>query len=135
MIVQNGIDLIRIERIKKSIDRLGWPFLNRIWTETELADCQVKATAISERTAASLAARFAAKEATAKALGTGIGPKGVRWLDIVVQKLASGQPVLKLSGAALKCYEEQGGLSLSISLAHEGGLALAQCVFLRDNKA
>ena len=133
MQVQSGIDLISIERIKRAVDRLGQPFLDRIWTREEQADCRVDGGHLRDRSAASLAARFAAKEATAKALGSGIGPRGVRWLDISVQKLASGQPVLKLKGAALQLFNEQGGLSLSISLAHEKDLALAQCVMLRKS--
>ncbi len=134
MLVQNGIDLVRIERIKKAVQRLGKPFLQRIWTAEELADCQALDRQISERTAASLAARFAAKEATAKALGTGLGRQGVCWLDISVYRAAGGQPQLKLAGAALKTFEAQGGLCLSISLTHEAGLALAQCVILKKAK-
>lgn len=130
MTVHSGIDLIRIERIRQAIERLGRPFLDRIWTVEELADCLPADGALSAGACASLAARFAAKEAVAKALGTGIGPDGIRWQNIAVQRAASGQPMVILTGPAKLRYVAIGGSSISISLAHEGGLAIAQCVLL-----
>ena len=78
MIVGSGIDLVEIERIQQSVERFGSRFLNRIYTDAEQAYCLRK-----KRAAESLAARFAAKEAGAKALGTGIS-RGVTWLEIEV---------------------------------------------------
>jgi holo-[acyl-carrier protein] synthase len=132
MMVQNGIDLIHIERIRKGIERLGRPFLERIWTPDELADCLPAEDRLSQAAVASLAVRFAAKEATAKALGTGIGPGGISWKDIAVRRTAGGQPQICLAGPAQQRYEALGGMSISISLAHEGGIAMAQCVLLHQ---
>ena len=84
---------------------------------------------------ASLAARFAAKEAVAKALGTGIGPQGVCWTDIEIIRQESGQPLVRLKGAAARIFQAAGGLSISISLAHEDRLAMAYCVLLKQERS
>ena len=132
MMVKNGIDLIRIDRVQKVIENLGKPFLDRIWTQDEQEACLSCAIHLSPAAAASLAVRFAGKEAVAKALGTGIGPNGIHWTDIAILRTVSGQPQVILSGPAQLRYEAMGGLSVSISLAHEGGLAMAQCVLLHQ---
>jgi holo-[acyl-carrier protein] synthase len=90
-----GSDLCNIERIANSIDRFGDRFINRIFTETE----QAKANRRELTRAATFAKRFAAKEACAKALGTGFR-QGVFWRDMGVVNLPSGQPTLHLSGGA-----------------------------------
>jgi holo-[acyl-carrier protein] synthase len=90
-----GSDLCNIERIAGSIDRFGDRFINRIFTETE----QAKANRRELTRAATFAKRFAAKEACAKALGTGFR-QGVFWRDMGVVNLPSGQPTLHLSGGA-----------------------------------
>jgi holo-[acyl-carrier protein] synthase len=90
-----GSDLCNIERIANSIDRFGDRFINRIFTETE----QAKANRRELTRAATFAKRFAAKEACAKALGTGFR-QGVFWRDMGVVNLPSGQPALQLSGGA-----------------------------------
>lgn len=90
-----GSDLCNIERIASSIDRFGDRFINRIFTETEKA----KANRRELTRAATFAKRFAAKEACAKALGTGFR-QGVFWRDMGVVNLPSGQPTLHLSGGA-----------------------------------
>ncbi len=90
-----GSDLCNIERIASSIDRFGDRFINRIFTETE----QAKANRRELTRAATFAKRFAAKEACAKALGTGFR-QGVFWRDMGVVNLPSGQPTLHLSGGA-----------------------------------
>jgi len=90
-----GSDLCNIERIANSIDRFGDRFINRIFTETE----QAKANRRELTRAATFAKRFAAKEACAKALGTGFR-QGVFWRDMGVINLPSGQPTLQLSGGA-----------------------------------
>ena len=78
----------------------------------------------------SLAARFAGKEAIAKALGTGVGPQGIGWTDLEILKEPSGAPKVVLHGAAKTWYDQLGGLSIAISLAHEQSHALAHCVIL-----
>ena len=90
-----GSDLCNIERIASSIDRFGDRFINRIFTDIE----QAKANRRELTRAATLAKRFAAKEACAKALGTGFR-QGVFWRDMGVVNLPSGQPTLQLSGGA-----------------------------------
>jgi holo-[acyl-carrier protein] synthase len=90
-----GSDLCNIERIAGSIERFGDRFINRIFTETE----QAKANRRELNRAATFAKRFAAKEACAKALGTGFR-QGVFWRDMGVVNLPSGQPTLHLSGGA-----------------------------------
>ncbi|WP_040605630.1 holo-ACP synthase [Sandarakinorhabdus limnophila] len=90
-----GSDLCNIERIASSIDRFGDRFINRIFTDIE----QAKANRRELTRAATFAKRFAAKEACAKALGTGFR-QGVFWRDMGVVNLPSGQPTLQLSGGA-----------------------------------
>lgn len=95
MIVGLGSDLSDIRRIQKSLDRFGARFTNRVFTETERARSEAK----PDR-AASYAKRFAAKEACAKALGTGVPRRGVHWADMGVVNRRSGQPTMALSGGA-----------------------------------
>jgi holo-[acyl-carrier protein] synthase len=99
MIVGIGSDLIDIRRIEHSLERFGQRFVERIFTPTE----QAKSDRRRNR-AASYAKRFAAKEACAKALGTGLS-RGVFWRDMGVVNLPGGQPTLRLSGGALKRLE------------------------------
>ncbi|MGE5500865.1 MAG: holo-ACP synthase [Ignavibacteriales bacterium] len=95
MIVGIGSDLSDIRRIQKSLDRFGERFTNRVFTETERARSEAK----PDR-AASYAKRFAAKEACAKALGTGVPRRGVHWADMGVVNQRSGKPTMALSGGA-----------------------------------
>jgi holo-[acyl-carrier protein] synthase len=94
MIIGIGSDMVDIRRIEKAIERYGDRFLDRIFTETERAKSDRRAAR-----AASYAKRFAAKEACAKALGTGFA-RGVFWRDMGVVNLASGQPTMQLTGGA-----------------------------------
>jgi holo-[acyl-carrier protein] synthase len=100
MILGVGSDLIDIRRIERAIERFGDRFLDRIFTEAELRRCDRR----GPTRAHSYARRFAAKEATAKALGTGFRA-GVFWRDMGVVNLPSGQPGMQLSGGALKRLE------------------------------
>lgn len=100
MIVGIGSDLSDIRRIQASLDRFGDRFRNRVFTEIERTRSDRKADA-----AASYAKRFAAKEACAKALGTGMR-RGVFWRDMGVVNMRSGQPTMALTGGALKRLEE-----------------------------
>ncbi len=95
MIVGIGSDLSDIRRIQKSLDRFGDRFTNRVFTETERARSEAK----PDR-AASYAKRFAAKEACAKALGTGVPRRGVHWADMGVVNQRSGRPTMALTGGA-----------------------------------
>ena len=95
MIVGIGSDLSDIRRIQKSLDRFGERFVQRVFTETERARSEAK----PDR-AASYAKRFAAKEACAKALGTGVPRRGVHWNDMGVVNQRSGKPTMALTGGA-----------------------------------
>jgi holo-[acyl-carrier protein] synthase len=94
VIVGLGADIAEIDRIEAAIARHGRAFIERVFTSQEIAYCE-RHRASGER----YAARFAAKEATMKALGTG-WRRGVRWVDIEVTRLASGRPTIELRGAA-----------------------------------
>ncbi|WP_269713546.1 holo-ACP synthase [Caulobacter sp. NIBR2454] len=95
MIIGIGSDLCDIRRIQKSLDRFDQRFTNRIFTEIERARSERKPDRAS-----SYAKRFAAKEACAKALGTGVPRRGVHWADMGVVNLRSGQPTMALTGGA-----------------------------------
>ena len=114
MIVGVGIDVVDIERFGTSLERT--PTLGaRLFTERELAS----------RGVASLAARFAAKEAVAKALGA---PGNLRWHDAEVVSEESGRPVLQLAGGVAAAAEALGIRSWHLSLSHDGGIATALVV-------
>ena len=113
---------MEIGRIQQSIDRFGERFLRRVFTPREIAYCQRKKNA-----AESFAARFAAKEAGAKALGTGIS-RGVGWLELEVAREPSGKPRLELSGRAAEWARKLGVARTSLSLTHSRDVALAVVV-------
>src|ERR1700761_1774754 len=119
MVVGIGTDLMEIARIQQSIDRFGERFLNRVFTPREIAYCQRKKNA-----AETLAARFAPKEACAKALGTGIS-HGVGWLELEVAREPSGKPRLELSGRAAEWAPRLGVARTSLSLTQTRDVALA----------
>lgn len=128
MIVGSGIDMVEIDRIHESMERFGPRFLNRIFTSAEQAYCLRK-----RRSAESFAARFAAKEAGAKALGTGIS-QGVNWLEIEVTREPGGRPVLLFHGRAAERAAALGVARAALSLTHTGALAMASVV-LEDGRA
>src|SRR5688572_11496158 len=113
MVVGIGIDVIQNERIRESITKFGPRFLNRIYTETEIAYCNKCADP-----GIHFAARFAAKEAGFKALGTGWAA-GVKWKDIEVERLQSGKPELRLHGEALAKATQAGAKQFFVSLTHD----------------
>lgn len=119
MLVGTGIDAIEIDRIARSIERYGERFLQRIFTPAEISYCRRK-----KNSAESFAARFAAKEAGAKALGTGI-QQGVTWTEIEVRRNPGQRPTLHFSGRALKRAEKLGVRHVSLSLTHTEELAFA----------
>jgi len=120
--IVTGIDLIEIERFKSAIDRHGDRLLNKVFTPRELSDVGGKP--------ASLAARFAAKEAVAKSLGTGIGPIG--WQEIEILRADTGQPTLQLTGAAAQLALQHGLSNWSISLSHSQTHAVAVAVAIGE---
>jgi len=128
MNLSSGIDLIEIDRIQKALERHGERFLTRIFTEAELAPLRSKGFANAEPRviAAELAARFAAKEACSKALGTGIGP--VSWKEMEVLNERSGKPILRLSGRAAQIAGFLGYTTWSVSMTHSKEMASAVVV-------
>ncbi len=122
MIVGSGIDLVEIDRIQRSLDRFGARFLNRVYTRDEQAYCLKKRNA-----AESLAARFAAKEAGAKALGTGMS-YGVTWVEIEVVREPSGRPTLRFHGRAAQMAKKINARRAALSLSHTANLAVASVV-------
>ncbi|MGB0124665.1 MAG: holo-ACP synthase [Silvibacterium sp.] len=125
MLVGTGIDVVEIERIAASIERYGMRFLSRVFTAGEIAYCQRK-----KNSAESFAARFAAKEAGAKALGTGI-QRGITWTEIEVRRARGERPTLHFSGRALEMAERLGVRRVSLSITHGKTTALAT-VHLED---
>lgn len=115
--LRTGVDLIEIERVRAAITAHGDRFLLRVYTEGELACCGQRIE--------SLAARFAAKEAVAKALGTGVWRHGVAWTDIEVLKDQSGAPQLILHNAAATIAVTLGLTVWSLSLSHDGTHTIA----------
>jgi holo-[acyl-carrier protein] synthase len=103
-----GVDIVEIPRVQRVLARYGRRFLERIYTEGEIAYCRGRAP--------NLAARFAAKEATMKALGT--GTRGVSWKDIEVLRRESGEPHIRLHGRAEERAQRLGVVEISLSLSH-----------------
>jgi holo-[acyl-carrier protein] synthase len=124
-LVRTGIDLIEISRLEEFDSPIRQRFLQRVFTEIELEECTHPANGENW---ASLAGRFAAKEAVAKALGCGIGPVG--WREIEVRRGTQGEPVLHLHGEAARIASEQGLVSWSISISHTRTTAAAVAVAL-----
>jgi holo-[acyl-carrier protein] synthase len=116
--MRSGVDLIEIERIDRAILRHGERFFQRFFTHQELIDAAGSTPA--------LAARFAAKEAVSKALGTGIGEVG--WKDIEIINGPRRQPILRLYGRARRLAEEQGLQVWAVSLSHTHEHAMALVV-------
>lgn len=120
MKVSSGVDLVEVERLQGAIKRHGNRFLERIFTLNEISE-------VGENPA-SLAARFAAKEAVAKALGTGIGEVG--WCEIEVLRGSAREPVLHLHGQAKLLAEDLNFQVWSLSLSHTATHAIAMVVAL-----
>lgn len=120
MIVGIGIDLAEVSRVREAIERHGRRFVERIYTASEISYVERKANRYER-----YAARFAAKEAGMKAIGTG-WRRGVRWQDFEVTNLPSGRPTLQLHGAAAQIADSLGVRNIALSLTHtaEQGLAI-----------
>src|SRR5215468_8417264 len=126
MIVGTGIDIAEVPRIREAIERHGERFLHRIFTEGEIQYCESKANRVER-----YAARFAAKEAGMKAIGTGWS-RGVRWRDIEVQRLPGGRPTLAFHGKAGEFFSRLGATQAHLSLTHTKGMAMA--VVILENR-
>ena len=122
-IVGTGIDICEVARVAASIERFGERFLGRVYTPNEIAYCRSRKRSANQ----SFAARFAAKEAAMKALGTGWG-KGVRWRDIEVARQPGGRPTIIFHGVAQERAERLGGRQISLSITHTGNFALAEVI-------
>jgi holo-[acyl-carrier protein] synthase len=122
MIVGSGIDIAEVPRIRRSMERFGDRFLNRIFTAGERYYCDSKANR-EER----YAARFAAKEGAMKALGTGWS-RGVRWRDCEVVRLPGGRPTMKFHGKAAEFALKLGVKNVALSLTHTAEQAIAQVI-------
>jgi len=125
MNIHCGVDMVEIERIRQSIDRCGDSFIRRVFTDEEIRYCESRKNGRYE----SYAARFAAKEAVSKALGTGLSG-GVTLKGIEMVNDAGGKPVVHLYGSTREHYERMGGVSMDISLTHSRSYATAFAVIL-----
>ena len=113
-----GVDIIEIPRIKRVFEQYGDRFLRRIYTDREIAYCRGRAP--------QLASRFAAKEATMKALGTGV--RGIRWQDIEVVRGRGQAPRIELHGTAQARADRLGLTDIALSLSHSREFAVASVV-------
>lgn len=123
MIIGLGIDVIEVERIRSILERHGKNFLRHVFTDDEQAEAP-EGTAAA---AAYYAGRWSAKEAVAKALGTGIG-QDCYWRNIQVVRWPSGKPAIKLTGPGEATARRLGIARLHVSISHERGIACASVV-------
>ena len=127
MVIGIGIDLVEIHRMKKAVENPL--FVQRIFTSAEQAYCNSR----GRQGTASYAARFAAKEAVMKALGTGLAGGGT-WQDVEVLPDDQGKPVMKLSGYFAQLAESLGVAQIFVSISHAQEYAVAQVLLWRDEK-
>ena len=122
MIIGTGIDLERVVRVEQAIARHGERFLQRVFTDGERRYCDSKANRMERYTA-----RFAAKEAAMKALGTGWS-HGIRWRDIEVSRQPSGRPTIVFHGVAAEIAAKLGVARTALSLSHTSEQAIAHVI-------
>lgn len=122
MIVGTGIDIAEVPRIRQSIERFGDRFLHRVFTDGEIRYCDSKANRIER-----YAARFAAKEAAMKALGTGWN-HGVRWRDVEVCRQPGSRPTITFHGKAAEFAKKLGATNVALSISHTAEQAIAQVI-------
>ncbi|MGH7275638.1 MAG: holo-ACP synthase [Candidatus Rokuibacteriota bacterium] len=121
-----GVDMVNIPRMRLVIGRWQERFLRRVFTEQEIAYCRARRDPVPH-----FAARFAAKEAGLKALGTGLR-LGVSWRELEVRRERGQAPVLVLSGRSREIGRSRGGSRMLLALSHEGEYALAQAMLVDD---
>jgi len=121
-----GIDLVLISRMREVIARWDERFLRRVFTEAEIAYCRARRDPVPH-----FAARFAAKEAALKALGTGLD-LGVSWRELEVQRERGQAPSLILSGRSREIGLRRGGHRMLLALTHDGDYAMAQAMLVSD---
>ena len=126
-VLATGIDLVSIPRMREVIARWDDKFLRRVFTEAEIAYCRSRRDPVPH-----FAARFAAKEAAMKALGTGLS-LGVRWRDLEVRRERGQAPRLVLHGRSREIGLARGGRAMLLALTHDGDYALAQTLLV-DNE-
>src|SRR5262245_12048481 len=122
MILGTGIDIIEVARIRRSIERFGERFLQRILRPDEISYC-----CLYKSIAPHVAARFAAKEAISKAFGTGIG-RHLTWQDMEIKREETGKPFVVLHGLGLNLLAQRGGKLIHVSLSHTENYAVAVAV-------
>jgi holo-[acyl-carrier protein] synthase len=122
MIVGSGIDVVEVPRVAAALQRFGQRFVGRIFTDGEVRYCESKANRVER-----FAARFAAKEAGMKALGTGWN-HGVRWRDLEVRRQPGGRPTLVFHGKAAEFAAQLGVAHVALSLTHTASEAIAQVI-------
>ncbi len=124
-----GVDLVRIPRMRETIARWDERFLRRVFTDREIDDCRAR-----RDPAPHFAARFAAKEAGMKALGTGLR-LGVTWRELEVRRAPDQAPMLELHGRTRELGLARGGRRMLLSLSHDGDYALAHALLVDDDPA
>ncbi len=124
-----GIDVVHIARMRQAIARWEDRFLHRIFTDHEIAYCRSRRDPVPH-----FAARFAAKEAGLKALGTGLR-LGVRWRELEVRRERGRPPILELHGRSREIGRARGGRQMLLTLTHDGDYALAQAMLVDDEPA
>ena len=122
MIFGTGIDMIEVNRIKKSIQKYSDRFEQKIFTQSEINYCRLQADPIKH-----FAARFSVKEAVLKCFGTGIA-QGITWRDIEIEKKESGQPFLNLYGKGKILFDQLKLKHIHISITHEKKYAIAHAI-------
>tara|TARA_Y100001970_G_scaffold132238_1_gene163084 strand:+ start:5906 stop:6307 length:402 start_codon:yes stop_codon:yes gene_type:complete len=131
VILSNGIDIVDIRRIKKTIDRFGDKFKKRCFSSDEILKSEMRKKLVE-----SYAKRYAAKEACAKALGTGLA-RGVFWRDIEIYNNKYGKPKIKLYNKALKFLKKiqhKSNCSIEVSLTDEANYAIANVIIYENKK-
>ena len=121
-----GIDLVHVTRMREVLERWKDRFLHRVFTDAEIGYCQRHRDPVPH-----FAARFAAKEAGLKALGTGLS-LGIHWRELEVRRPRGQAPVLVLSGRAQEIGRARGGRRMLLALTHDGDYALAQAMLVDD---
>jgi len=122
VIVGTGIDIAEVPRLEQTIQRFGQRFLHRVFTEAEIRYCESKANRVER-----YAARFTAKEAAMKAIGTGWN-HGVAWRDVEVCRQPGGRPTMEFHGKAAEFAARLGAAHVALSLSHTQEYAIAQVI-------